>query len=89
LPYLTACPASFRTYFGALPKRPATDLVACLIHDAELALAKGLVASLATFDIAGAFDIIMKNRLIYRLRQQGWPLLFILWAESFMEERLC
>jgi hypothetical protein len=57
-------------YFGALPKRSATDLVACLIHDVEVALSKGLVATLLTLDIAGAFDIIMKGRLILRLRQQ-------------------
>jgi hypothetical protein len=57
-------------YFGALPKRSSTDLVACLIHDIEMALAKGEVATLLTLDIAGAFDIVMKNWLILRLRQQ-------------------
>lgn len=26
----------------------------------------------------------MRNRLVFRLRRQGWPLLFILWVDSFM-----
>ncbi|PNP37739.1 hypothetical protein TGAMA5MH_10340 [Trichoderma gamsii] len=29
----------------------------------------------------------MRNRLIWRLRAQGWPLLFILWVDSFMSDR--
>ena len=74
-------------YFGALPKRAASDLVACLVHDIEAALAKGLVASLLTLDIAGAFDIVMRNRLVLRLRKQGWPKLFVLWVDSFMSNR--
>ncbi|KKO96446.1 hypothetical protein THAR02_11453, partial [Trichoderma harzianum] len=74
-------------YFGALPKRSATDLVACLLHDAEVALAQGLVVSLLTLDISGAFDIVMRNRLVYRLREQGWPPLFVKWVDSFMSDR--
>jgi hypothetical protein len=31
------------------------------------------VVSLLALDIAGAFDIVMRNRLILRLREQGWP----------------
>ena len=52
-----------------------------------MALPKGLVASLLTLDISGAFDIVTKNRLVLRLRQQGWPLLFIKWVESFISDR--
>lgn len=74
-------------YFGALPKRSATDLVACVTHDTEVALAQGLVVSLLTLDVSGAFDIVMRNRLILRLRIQGWPHLFIRWVESFMSDR--
>lgn len=75
-------------YFGALPKRSATDLVACLVHDIEIALAKGWVVTLLLLDIAGAFDIVMRNRLILRLRRQGWPPPFIKWVDSFMSDRL-
>ncbi|PNP37022.1 hypothetical protein TGAMA5MH_11082 [Trichoderma gamsii] len=74
-------------YFGALPKRACTDLVACLIHDIEKALAKDMIAALITLDVSGAFDIVLCKRLIYRLRQQGWPDAFVHWAESFMTGR--
>ena len=76
-----------KQYFGALPKRSATDLVSCVVHDIEKALSRGEVASLLTLDVSGAFDIVTKNRLVLRLREQGWPEQFIHWAESFMSSR--
>ncbi|KAM4054427.1 reverse transcriptase (RNA-dependent DNA polymerase) [Hirsutella rhossiliensis] len=53
---------------GALPKRSAVDLVAALIHDIEEAFACKQVATLVTLDIQGAFDTVLRNRLILRLR---------------------
>ena len=73
--------------FGALPKRAATDLVACLVHDIEVAWGKGQVASLLITDIKGAFDSILRNRLTLRLRQQGWPTWLIRWVSSFQSDR--
>ncbi|KAL3955841.1 hypothetical protein ACCO45_009860 [Purpureocillium lilacinum] len=72
---------------GGLPKRSAVDLVAALIHDIEVALSRGMVATLVTMDVQGAFDTVMRNRLILRLRQQGWPLNLVEWAASFMQAR--
>ncbi|KAK4065805.1 hypothetical protein Purlil1_14028 [Purpureocillium lilacinum] len=72
---------------GALPKRSAVDLVAALVHDIEEAFARGLVATLVTMDIQGAFDTVLRNRLILRLRQQGWPEHLARWAGSFMSDR--
>ena len=72
---------------GALPKRSAVDLVAALVHDIEEAFAHGLVATLVTMDIQGAFDTVLRNRLILRLRQQGWPEHLARWAGSFMSDR--
>ena len=72
---------------GALPKRSATDLVAALIHDIEEAFARKKVATLVTMDIQGAFDTVMRNRLVLRLREQGWPDHLARWAESFMRDR--
>ncbi|XP_044720134.1 endonuclease-reverse transcriptase domain-containing protein [Hirsutella rhossiliensis] len=54
---------------GALPKRSAVDLVAALLHDIEEAFARGQVATLVTMDIQGAFDTVLRNRLILRLRK--------------------
>ncbi|KFG82252.1 hypothetical protein MANI_110836 [Metarhizium anisopliae] len=72
---------------GVLPKRSAVDLVAALIHDIEEAFARGQVATLATADIQGAFDTAMCNRLVLRLREQGWPDNLARWAGSFMSGR--
>ncbi|EHK15213.1 uncharacterized protein TRIVIDRAFT_228256 [Trichoderma virens Gv29-8] len=35
-------------YFGAVPKRSATDLAACLVHDIEVALARENAEGLPT-----------------------------------------
>jgi ribonuclease HI len=72
---------------GALPKRSATDLVTALIHDIEEAFARKKVATLVTIDIQGAFDTVMRNRLVLRLREQGWPDHLARWAGSFMSGR--
>ncbi|KAJ0128294.1 Uncharacterized protein HZ326_28607 [Fusarium oxysporum f. sp. albedinis] len=72
---------------GALPKRSATDLVAALIHDIKEAFARKKVATLVTMDIQGAFDTVVCNRLVLRLREQGWPDHLARWAESFMRDR--
>ncbi|KID83882.1 Endonuclease/exonuclease/phosphatase [Metarhizium guizhouense ARSEF 977] len=68
-------------------KRSAIDLVAALVHDIEEAFARGEVATLVTADIQGAFDTAMCNRLVLRLREQGWPDNLARWAGSFMSGR--
>ncbi|KAL9563921.1 hypothetical protein ACKAV7_011956 [Fusarium commune] len=73
---------------GALPKRSATDLVTALIYDIEEAFARKKVATLVTMDIQGAFDTVMRNRPVLRLREQGWPDHLARWAGSFMSGRL-
>lgn len=73
--------------FGALPKRSATDLVSCLIHDIEKARSRDMMASLLTLDIKGAFDSVLPGRLLERLYEQGWPNWLIKWVRSFMNNR--
>ncbi|KAL9561821.1 hypothetical protein ACKAV7_014083 [Fusarium commune] len=72
---------------GALSKRSATDLVTALIHDIEEAFARKKVATLVTMDVQGAFDTVMCNRLVLRLREQGWPDHLARWAGSFISGR--
>ncbi|KAF6515167.1 hypothetical protein HZS61_005073 [Fusarium oxysporum f. sp. conglutinans] len=72
---------------GALPKRSATNLVTDLVHDIEEAFARKKVATLVTMDVQGAFDTVMRNRLVLRLREQGWPNHLARWAGSFMGGR--
>ncbi|KAH7471133.1 hypothetical protein FOMA001_g13258 [Fusarium oxysporum f. sp. matthiolae] len=38
-------------------------------------------------DVQGAFDTVMRNRLVLRLREQGWPDYLARWAGSFMSGR--
>ena len=59
---------------GALPKRSATDLVASFVHDAEAALAAGKVLTVVIMDVQGAFDALLKRRLLRRMRAMGFPI---------------
>ncbi|TQV90123.1 endonuclease/reverse transcriptase [Cordyceps javanica] len=72
---------------GALPKRSAVDIVTSLVYDIEKALAAGKVATLVTADVMGAFDAILRNRMVLCLRQQGWPDFLIRWIASFLLDR--
>ena len=66
--------------FGGLPRRSAVDLAACVLHDIEKAKTKhhAGVSTLLTKDVSGAFNAVYKNRLVRRLRTQGWdPLVCI------------
>ncbi|KAI1006659.1 hypothetical protein K3495_g1555, partial [Podosphaera aphanis] len=73
--------------FGGLPLRSATDLTTCLTHDVETALNRNLTASLLTLDVKGAFDGVLPGRLVYRLREQGWPDHLVNWVASFATAR--
>lgn len=72
---------------GALPKRFATDLLACLTYDIEHALETRLTASMVTLDVKGAFDATPMRRLILRMPRQGWPATLARFVSSFMQER--
>jgi ribonuclease HI len=73
--------------FGALPGRSATDLVSCLIHDIEIAMARGQVCVFVANDVKGAFDGVLHGRMVLRMREQGWSENYIRWAESFVTRR--
>ena len=73
---------------GALPQRSATDIVAALVHDLEIAFKQKKVATLVTMDVEGAFDAILCNRLLLQLREQGWPDFLVRWIASFLAQRL-
>lgn len=72
---------------GAIPGRSATDLVASFIHDTELALKRGQHVSLVTMDVQGAYDALLKRRLLQRMRQQGWPMATLRLVEHFLSNR--
>jgi ribonuclease HI len=72
---------------GALPKRSAIDLTATFTHDTEAAWVKGQHVTMVTLDVQGAFDALLKNRLLHRMAQQGWPQRTILFVNSFLTDR--
>lgn len=47
--------------------------MAALVYNIEEVFALKKVATLVTMDIQGAFNTVLRNRLILRLREQGWP----------------
>lgn len=49
---------------SALPQRSATDIVAALIYNVEIAFKDRKVATLVIIDIEGTFDIVLHNRLL-------------------------
>lgn len=63
------------------------DLVAALVHEIEAALLQGRVATFTAADVQGAFDTVMRNRQMLRMRQQGWPDQVVQWVGSFMKGR--
>ncbi|KAI0996073.1 hypothetical protein K3495_g12108 [Podosphaera aphanis] len=73
--------------FGALPKRSATDLVFCVVHDVEEASSQGWAATFVTLDVQGAFDAVLHNRLVRRMQSQGWPDSILRWTCSFLANR--
>jgi hypothetical protein len=42
---------------------------------------------MVTLDVQGAFDALLKNRLLHRMVEQGWPQRAILFVDSFLTDR--
>jgi hypothetical protein len=45
------------------------NLITYLIYNIKVALTKGLITFILTLNIAGAFNIIIYNKLIFRLKK--------------------
>lgn len=63
------------------------DLVAAFTHDVELALASHLQVTVCTMDVMGAFDALLKRRLLRRMTAQGWPISCLRFIDSFLTNR--
>jgi ribonuclease HI len=72
---------------GALPRRSAMDLVTAFTHDVEHAFAMKKHVTMVTMDVQGAFDALLKNRLLQRMRKQGWPRSLLAFVHSFLTDR--
>jgi hypothetical protein len=49
------------------------DLVALFTYNIEAALARSKEVTMFTLDVQGAFDALLKRRLLRRMTEQGWP----------------
>ncbi|KAL2889564.1 RNA-directed DNA polymerase from mobile element jockey [Ceratocystis lukuohia] len=74
-------------YACALPKRAASDLTLALVNEIKENMERGELTSILSFDIRGAFDGILPNRMVRRLQGQGWPGHVCKWVQSFLESR--
>ena len=72
---------------GALPKRSAADLTAAFTHDVEAAWARGERVTMITLDVQGAFDALLRNRLLIRMAAQGWPDALLRLIYNFLSNR--
>ena len=63
------------------------DLTTALVCDIKNALKSGKVAGIITVDVKGAFDGVHCNRLLLRLRNQGWSENLVRWVKSFLQGR--
>lgn len=75
------------THGGALPRRSATDLICALMHEIETALAEGKVVTMVTSDVKGAFDALLKKRLLREMRQFGFDIKLLRLVDSFLTDR--
>ena len=71
-------------YISALPGRSAADLLLLFTDTIEQAFSQNQCVSTATFDIKGAFDAVLLNRLIQCLLDQNWPPHLVRWVSSFL-----
>lgn len=76
-----------RDQCSAISHRSAVDLTTVLHSDIRAAWEKRKVAGIITVDVKGAFDGVLRNRLIHRLRTQGWPSSLVAWIEYFLSKR--
>ena len=73
-----------RGQFGGRRQRSAVDAVACLIGEIESAWSEGKLGACLFMDIKGAFDHVVRGKLIGGLRDTGMDGDLIRWVASFL-----
>jgi hypothetical protein len=63
------------------------DLVALFTYDVKAALAHGKEVTMFILDVQGAFDAVLKRRLLRRITEQGWPFSLLQLINSFLLDR--
>lgn len=74
---------------GARPKRSTLSAIELLTEQVYTIWGqdKGLVASMLSLDISGAFDNVSHKRLIHNIRLKGIPKWITRFTESFLQDR--
>lgn len=57
------------------------------MHGIEEASSQGWASTFVTLDIQGAFNAVLYNRLLWRMKEQGWPDSILRWTSSFLHNR--
>jgi hypothetical protein len=73
--------------FGAVPGKSTVDAGLAVVHDIEIARARGLVSSCLTIDITGFFDHVNHTRLLCILREKKVATPVIKWVKCFLTDR--
>lgn len=73
--------------FGGRRQRSAVDAVACLIGEIEQAWGEGKLGACLFMDIMGAFDHVVRQKLIGGLWGMGMDGDLVRWVDSFLSNR--
>lgn len=74
-------------HFGARKRRSAEQALLLLQEEIYKAWRTKKVFSLVSFDVAGAYNGVFKERLLQRLRARGMPDIIIKWINAFCSRR--
>lgn len=77
------------TQMGGRPGKSTETALELLTEQVHTVWGQGnnKVASLLSFDVAGAFDTVSHSRLLHNLRKHRIPNWIICWVESFLTDR--
>lgn len=73
--------------FGARPRRSCQQALTLLVEEIMAAWKNNKVVSMVSFDVKGAYNGVVKEVLLNRLRLKGVPQRMIKWVESFCSKR--
>lgn len=74
-------------HFGARKRRSAEQALLLLQEEIYKAWRTKKVFSLVSFDVAGAYNGVFKERLLQRLRARGMPDIMVKWINAFCSRR--
>ena len=74
-------------HYGGRPGRSAEDAMMILSENIHQAWKNENVFTAVFMDVAGAFNNVHHQRLIYNLQKRGMPKMIVRWISSFLQNR--